>query len=189
MKSEDVSKRGIPTATNIDHAGYTVPNLDEAVTFFADVLGCDLLYTAGPYEDAENDSLARILNVHPRASVRLAVLRCGPYHNIELVEFKAPDQDTLPTKLSDAGGRHLAFHVTDLQAAASYLKAQSGLKVLETISPDEGEEAGVTTTYFTTPWGMYMELITRPEHMPYEEKTDARLFGTALSWNERPDEA
>lgn len=188
MKSKNAPERGIPSATNIDHAGYTVPNLDEAVAFFTDVLGCDLLYKAGPYEDAASDSLVRILNVHPRASVRLAVLRCGPTNNIELVEFRAPDQNAALTKLSDVGGRHLAFHVTDLQAAIAYLKTQPEVHVLETISPTEGEEAGVTTTYFVTPWGMYMELITRPKRMPYEQTTQARLFGPMSSWEERPED-
>ena len=36
-------RRGIPTAINIDHYGYVVPNLDQAVAFFIDVLGFELL--------------------------------------------------------------------------------------------------------------------------------------------------
>ncbi len=35
------SGRGIPGATNMDHVGLTVPNLDETVRFFVEVLGAD----------------------------------------------------------------------------------------------------------------------------------------------------
>jgi catechol 2,3-dioxygenase-like lactoylglutathione lyase family enzyme len=172
-------KGGIPTARNIDHAGYTVPDLDQAIDFFTTVLGCELLYQAGPYGEPEPNWMQAHLNASPGGKVRLALLRCGPVNNIELVEFKAPDQTTTPPRVSDAGGRHLAFYVDDMDAAIAYLKAQPSIKVLEPIvhAPDEGEEAGITSTYFITPWGMYMEVIHRPDHAPYEQRTTARLFG------------
>jgi len=172
-------KGGIPTARNVDHAGYTVPNLEEAIAFFTQVLGCELLYQAGPYQEPEPNWMEAHLGASPNGEVRLAVLRCGPVNNIELVEFKAPDQTTSPPKVSDAGGRHLAFYVDDMDAAIAYLKAQTDVKVLQPIvhPPDEGEEAGILCTYFVTPWGMHMELITRPQHMPYEQRTSARIFG------------
>jgi catechol 2,3-dioxygenase-like lactoylglutathione lyase family enzyme len=170
-------KGGIPTARFIDHAGYTVPSLEQAIHFFTNVLGCEVLYQAGPYTEPEPNWMTTHLDVNSFAEVRLAVLRCGPANNIELVEFKAPDQNIVPPKVSDVGGRHLAFYVDDMDAIA-YLKSQPEVKVLEPIihPPNEGEEAGIKCTYFVTPWGMYMELITRPEHMPYEVRTEARLF-------------
>jgi len=50
---------GIPTARSVDHVGFTVPNLDEAVSFFTRVLDCDLLYRTRPYFDPAGESDAR----------------------------------------------------------------------------------------------------------------------------------
>ena len=32
---------GIPTARNVDHFGYNIPNLDEAIDFFVEALGAE----------------------------------------------------------------------------------------------------------------------------------------------------
>lgn len=178
MRIEHTFKGGIPTARYIDHAGYTVPNLEQAIAFFTQVLGCELLYQAGPYKEPEPNWMETHLGASPNGEVKLAVLRCGPVNNLELVEFKAPNQSTTQPKVSDAGGRHLAFYVEDMDAAIAYLKAQSNVKVLQSIvhTSDEGEEAGIISTYFVTPWGMHMELISRPERAAYEQRTTARLF-------------
>jgi catechol 2,3-dioxygenase-like lactoylglutathione lyase family enzyme len=178
MNLENGFKGGIPTARYIDHAGYTVPDLEQAIAFFTKVLGCELLYQAGPYHETEPNWMETHLGASPNGEVRLAVLRCGAVSNVELVEFKAPDQTTTPPRVSDAGGRHLAFYVNDMDAAIAYLEAQRDVKVFESIvhAADEGEEAGIISTYFVTPWGMHMELITRPKDAPYEKRTSARLF-------------
>ena len=41
---------GIPTATNVDHLGITVPNLAQATVSFTEVLGAEFLFsfTEGP---------------------------------------------------------------------------------------------------------------------------------------------
>src|SRR5438132_13726093 len=110
---------GIPSATHVDHIGITVPNLEEAIAFFTDVLGCTLVYELGPIEHPEDDWMKMSLNVHPRSSMRVATLRYGPVTNLELFEYSSPDQDTRWPKNSDYGGYHLAFFVTDMDAAVA----------------------------------------------------------------------
>src|SRR5215468_7632375 len=61
------ARRGIPTAISIDHYGYVVPDLDQAVAFFTDVLGFELLSLDDPIAFGD-DSFARWYHVHPRAS-------------------------------------------------------------------------------------------------------------------------
>ena len=39
----------IPGLTRTDHFGVTVPDLDQAHEFFTAVLGCEYLYTLGPF--------------------------------------------------------------------------------------------------------------------------------------------
>lgn len=177
----------IPTARYVDHAGYTVPNLDEAVRFFVEALGASLLYAAGPYHRPGTDYMPTRLGVSPEASVRLAVLRLGAALNLELVEFTGPGQRGEPPRVSDAGGCHLAIHVDDFEAASAYLRARPELRVLEPHDngpPGEGEEGGLDALYFDTPFGLHLEIIRRPAQQRYERETDARAFRTDAPWPE-----
>ena len=38
-----------PACTGVDHVGFTVPDLEQAQTFLVDVLGCEYLYSLGPF--------------------------------------------------------------------------------------------------------------------------------------------
>ncbi len=180
------TSKGIPGARNVHHIAYTVPNLDQAVDFFINVLGAELIYRTGPVEDPTGDWMTRQLNVHPRASTHIAMLRFGPVTNVELFEYTAPDQRKELPRNSDWGGHHLALHVEDVDAAVDYLRSVPGVRVLgEALTITEGPLAGDRWVYFVTPWGMQMEVLNMPEGMPYEKDTDARLFGPCDSWNDR----
>lgn len=175
---------GIPTVRNVDHIGITIPDLDEAINFFMEILGGELLFRMDGIEDATGDWMSVHLNVHPRASMKVAMVRLGPTTNVELFEYDAPDQNKDIPRNSDHGASHLAFYVDDVRAAVEYLKAQPGVEILgepemEMYGPTKGHE----WVYFLTPWAMQMELIYWPGSMPYEEKTKARLYGPESSWS------
>jgi catechol 2,3-dioxygenase-like lactoylglutathione lyase family enzyme len=176
---------GIPTARYVDHAGYTVRDLDEAVCFFVDVLGAALLYATEPCYEPGTDYMLSRFGVSSDTSVRLAVLRFGATHNLELVEFTGPGQRTDYPPVSDAGGCHLAIHVDDFAAAEAYLRARPELRIRQPHDngpPGQGEEGGLLSVYFETPFGMRLEIIKRPERQRYEAETDARAFRTAERW-------
>lgn len=176
-KATGYFRGGIPTATHVDHIGLTVPDLDEAISFFTGVLGCELTYEVGPLEHPD-DWMARQLNVHPRSTMRVATLRCGPVTNLELFEYSTADQRAELPKNSDHGGHHLAFFVKDMNAAVAYLREQPGITVLgEPQVDDEGPIEGNEWVYFLAPWGMQMEVRRWGEGMPYESLTSARMFG------------
>jgi len=154
----------IPTARGIDHVGYTVPDLDAAIAFFTDVLGFAPEYRAGPYADPSGDVMHDYLGVDRRARADVAVLRAEPGVLVELVQFTAPGQDTRPPLPSDAGGRHLAIGVADLDAAVAFLAARDDVELLpgENPPPDPaGPEAGLRSRYFRSPWGLFCEVIQR----------------------------
>ena len=183
MTAESERTIGIPTARNADHIGITVPDLDQAIVFFTDVLGCELLYRVGPWSDATGTFMTEHYNVSPRATFAAAMMRCGPTLNVELVGWKAPGQNMQPPENSNVGATHLAFYVADMDAAVSFLKSQPGVRMLsEPLTVAEGPTQGQRSVYFLTPWGMSMELMTWHAGMPYEQKTSARLFGPTSSW-------
>lgn len=175
--------RGIPGARDVDHVGLTVPDLDQAVRFFVDVLGADLLWTDGPTSDPQGDSMTKRLGVDPRASMRLAMLRVGPNLNVELLEYHAPGQNTRMPVNSDVDVPHLAFYVDDVDAAGKYLEAHGCLLLSgPNVAPEDNPRAGQIMRYAVTPWRLTIELVHRPDHMPYEKNTDARLYGPAGAW-------
>jgi catechol 2,3-dioxygenase-like lactoylglutathione lyase family enzyme len=169
---------GIPTMVGVDHIGMTVPKLQEGIDFFTKVLGCQYVYTAGPFADPNGKWMETNLAVDAGASTTLAMVRCGPTQNIELFEYDAKDQVRTPMKNSDVGGFHLAFYVTDLKQAVDYLKTVPGVQVLGEPTPVGGQpNGGETFVYFKTPWGANMELLTYPNGLDYEKTTDKRLYG------------
>jgi len=175
---------GIPGATNVDHIAYTVPDLDQAVAFFTEVVGAELIYREGPVQDPHGDMMSRQLGVHPKAVAHIAMLRLGPVTNLELFEYEAPDQSRVLPANSDWGGHHLAIHVTDLDAAVRYLRGQPGVQLLGTARTiQDGPIAGNRWIYFRTPWGMQMELVQAATGLPYENTTRARRYGPAQAWD------
>ncbi|WP_328347669.1 VOC family protein [Streptomyces violaceus] len=182
LAQQEKPARGIPTATNVDHVAYTVPDLDEAVRFFVEVLGAHLLYREETIR-SDDEWMLEALNVHPRAAADIAMLRLGPVTNIELFQYSAPDQNRCVPRNSDYGGHHIAFYVQDIDAAADYLRRQPGVRLLgEPRMVPEGPIAGDRWLYFLTPWGMQMELISLPSRLPYEATTPHRRFGPCAAW-------
>ncbi len=71
---------GVPGLRGVDHIGFTVPDLDQATHFLVDVLGCEYLYSLGPFTaDGPDDLWMREhLNVHPQATIpQNRFFRCG----------------------------------------------------------------------------------------------------------------
>lgn len=104
-----------PVITGIDHVGLAVPDLDEAITFYTQVFGLQLVH----------------LETNQEQGVREAMLSAaGSDAQIQLL---APlDETSTIAKFIDRKGpgiQQLAFRVTDVEAAATRLRA-AGMRVL-----------------------------------------------------------
>ncbi len=170
------SAAGMPGLRGTDHIGFTVPNLEEAVSFFVDVIGCEVFYRLGPFR-SDDDWMQTHLDVHPATVMRqLAFLRCGHGSNFEIFEYQASDQNRRQPRNSDIGGHHLAFYVDDFDIALAHLKAH-GVRILgEPTVRTAGPSAGQTWVYFLSPWGMQLELVSYPDGKAYELDTPRRLW-------------
>lgn len=168
--------QGIPGSRGTHHVGYTVPDLDQAVAFFVDVLGAEVSYRLGPLK-FPGEWAEQQLNVHPETSMKVAMVRMDPMANFELFEYSAPDQNRNMPRNSDWGGHHVAIYVEDMDEAVAYLRAQPGVRVLGEPQPLQFESTqGDSWVYFLSPWGMQFELIRMPLGMSYEQALDTRLF-------------
>lgn len=171
--------KGLPGLRGTDHIGFTVPDLDAAVDFFVNVIGCEAFYELGPFK-ADDEWMHAHLAVHPRAVMqRLKFLRCRHGSNFEIFQYQAPDQNRIQPKNSDIGGHHLAFYVDDMAAALAHLKT-CGVRVLgEPTVRTKGSSAGQAWVYFLSPWGMQLELVSYPGGKGYEQDTERRLWHCA----------
>jgi len=161
---------GLPGLTGVDHIGFTVPDLAQAHRFLLDVIGCEYMYTLGPFRRDDGDWMREHLNVQPRAVMRrLHFYRCGGQAIFEVFQYEAPDQhDTVPRN-SDIGGHHVALYVDDLDEAVAHLRA-SGVTVLGEPTASGGPSAGQRWVYFLAPWGMQWELVSYPDGKAFDHE-------------------
>jgi catechol 2,3-dioxygenase-like lactoylglutathione lyase family enzyme len=151
----------IPGLRRLDHIGVTVPDLEEATTFFVDVLGCDYLYPLGPY-GSDDDWMAVHLGVDATATIpELRFFRCGDQAVFEVFQYIAPEQRTDVPRNSDVGGHHIALYVDDLDKAVEYLVGK-GVSVMGEPTVSTGLHEGQRWVYFRAPWGLQFELVSYP---------------------------
>ena len=169
----------LPGLTGVDHIGFTVPDLEQARQFLVDVLGCEYLYSLGPFvhDEPGDDWMTEHLGVDPRAVMdQLHFFRCGDQAIFEVFQWTAPDQATRRPRNSDIAGHHVALYVEDLDAAIAFLHEQ-GLTVLGEATASKGPSEGQRWVYFLSPWGMQFELVSYPHRKAFD-----RAGGTAESW-------
>lgn len=161
----------MPGVRRLDHLGFTVPDLDVAHAFMTDVLGCEYLYTLGPYQD--NGTWMRDhLGVEPDTVMRrLHFYRLGGAAVFEVFQYDAADQTTAPPRNSDVGGHHVALYVDDLDAAVAYLRAR-GVDVMGDPTQSRGPSEGQRWVYFRAPWGMQFELVSYPGGKAFDRVDD-----------------
>jgi catechol 2,3-dioxygenase-like lactoylglutathione lyase family enzyme len=159
----------IPGLTRVDHIGFTVPDLEQARQFLIEVLGCEYMYSLGPFVHAD-DWMTEHLNVHPRAVMeQLHFFRCGSQAIFEVFQYAAPDQRQVLPRNSDYGGHHVALYVDDLDAAVDYLRAR-GVQLLGEPTASKGPSEGQRWVYFLAPWGMQFELVSYPGGKAFDRK-------------------
>ena len=115
----------------MDHVGITVPDINQAIEWFQDVMGAGAPLTFGPFSDPTGTFMHDLLGVDPRAVIsQITMLRLGHSANIELFQYEAPDQLHTHPRNSDWSGHHIAFYVTDIDAAVEYMASKGVEKFL-----------------------------------------------------------
>lgn len=143
----------------LHHTCYTVSDLDRAVDFYRDVLGCEVLAE----QEKQGGYLAAIVG-YGDAHVRMAHLRVpGGEHVIELFQYLAPAGERANVAPPNVGASHLCFLVDDLPGLYERLRSQG---VDSFVSPpvevDTGVNRGGWALYLKDPDGITVELFQPP---------------------------
>jgi catechol 2,3-dioxygenase-like lactoylglutathione lyase family enzyme len=174
--------RGRLSLVGCDHVGLTVPDINQAIEWFEDVMGAVAPLTFGPFP--AGPFVASVVDVAETASIdQITMLRIGHSANIELFKYTAPDgqRHDMP-KNSDWSGHHVAFYVTDIETATEYM-AEKGVRKMPAgpFTLTQGPAAGQTIQYFQTPWGGYIEFISYPAGMAYQVPSVKPLWSPKLN--------
>ena len=173
---------GLPGLRGVDHIGITVPDLGEADRFLVDVIGCEYLYSLGPYRHDDTDWMTDHLGVDARAVMqRLHFYRCGGQAIFEVFQYAAPEQADAPPRNSDVGGHHVALYVDDLDTAVAHLRAHD-VDVMADPTTSTGPSEGQRWIYFRAPWGMQFELVSYPGGKAFDRAggTASRRYGGGI---------
>ena len=149
----------------LDHVGVTVANLDEAVSFYSDLLQAKEIFRLGPFDsrdlpntDGKDWSLAHV-NVAD-ARFTLAMLELPNGSRVELFQYDRPtDRNPSPPRNCDIGGHHIAFKVTDLDRVLAQGDGLGLRFMAGPIAVEEGPATGQRIIYALDPWGNQLELV------------------------------
>ena len=153
------------------HAGICVPDVDEAVAWYHDVLGMTVL--SPPYL-MEGPDIERDMGELVPAPVRLKGAIVGfdrSDHVLELIEY--PDHGPHPASplfapraITDPGISHFGLVCDDLPATRATLQAH-GVRFLTADHTGAGI-AGLRTTWFQDPYGVVFILMEKSDsERPY----------------------
>jgi glyoxylase I family protein len=169
LESNSLGVRGI------DHFGFTVPDLEQAHSFFVNVLDATHIYTLGA-KSSDDDWMRSRLGVHPRTIIReIRFYRLESGSNLEVFEYESADGQATQPRNSDIGGHHLALYVDDLDAAMAMLRDR-GVQFMGEPTSSAESALGQRWVYFTSPWGMQFELVSFPEGKAYENHAVVKLW-------------
>jgi lactoylglutathione lyase len=144
------------------HFSFTVSDLDEAVGFYVDALGCTCVR-----RQEQSNAYTRSLVGYPDAHLRIAQIQIDSRpgisgHQLELVQYVTPRGTRGDRNISNPGAAHLAFAVRDITAEYERLRARGIRFFSEPNEITEGVNQGGAAVYFHGPDDIVHELVQPP---------------------------
>lgn len=130
------------------HTGIVVSDLAEAVSFYRDTLGFDVIeeFTLA------GDGIATAIDVDG-VTGNFAHLDAGG-SRVELIEYEPTGRDTGPTAINQLGATHLGFEVADIEEFYAELPEDA-----EPVSEPQEIEIGIDILFFRDPDGNFVEVV------------------------------
>ena len=167
-------------AYGLQHVGFTVPDMDEAVNFFETVLGASTIMECGSV-DVDAEFMKRRLGVPEGYRISdQRVLQVGNSGALELFQYTGTDEPTPIKHNGEVGAMHIAFEVEDAFVAAERLRLL-GVDVLDGPTQiDGGPMDGLIWLYFRTPWGQFLEIVSTDQRSGNEKTEIRKMYSPRL---------
>lgn len=136
------------TALEAHHYGVTVTDLDQAVAFYSDALGLEVLDRFS----VSGEAFATGVGV-AEASADFAHLDAGGAR-VELVEYRPAGDDASAESVNQSGAKHLGFSVDDLDAFYEDLPAD-----VDTVSDPQTTASGTRILFLRDPEDNLVEIV------------------------------
>ncbi|WP_176083541.1 VOC family protein [Martelella sp. HB161492] len=167
------------TIRGIEHIGITVPDHGEAVAFFAEAFGAEVLFSLTDKTKAplKGTDLAAKNGLNAKAAiVAVSMLRLANGANIEIFEIDHPGRPG-GGNIADIGISHFSINVDDIDAAAARF-ARAGGTLMEGPYGLTGQEEGPGNLgrFGLTPWGLLIEFESFSSPMNYDPGTAAERW-------------
>jgi len=139
-----------------NHTSFTVSDLDRTCGFFVHALGFEVISRA-PRDPAVISNITGV----DGADIEVAYVQ-GPGHRLELIQYLAPaKRGKVMAQPSDTGFTHLAFDVTDVDAAIAASQVY-GFRPINPPTPiDKGPNAVSRVVCLRDPDGVTIEYIEK----------------------------
>ena len=142
----------------VDHTGFAVSSLDEAVRFWTGALGFKLERQS----EMGGDFLHQVTGVDD-PNVKTAIVKAPDGYVVELLQYSNGRQNgTVPSSAGSIGAAHLALTVKDIHAAIARVEA-AGWKAKGSPLPiPGGPRKGTLVAYVSGPDHITIELMQPP---------------------------
>jgi catechol 2,3-dioxygenase-like lactoylglutathione lyase family enzyme len=156
--SESTTMNDATNVIAVDHTGFAVSSLDEAIRFWTRALG----FTLERQSEMGGDFLHQVTGVDD-PSVRTAIVRAPDGYVIELLQYSRGRQNGVaPDSAGAIGAAHLALTVKDIHAAITRVEA-AGWKARGNPLPIAGgPRKGTLVAYVSGPDHITIELMQPP---------------------------
>lgn len=141
-----------------NHTSFTVSDLDRTCGFFTDALGFEVISRA-----PRDPSVIREITGVEGADIEVAYVQ-GPGHRLELIQYLAPDdRHPVLSRPCDTGFAHLAYDVTDVDAAIAASQVYGFRPINPPVPIDKGPNAGSRVVYLRDQDGVTIEYIEKKD--------------------------
>jgi lactoylglutathione lyase len=145
--------------TGVFHAGITVSEMDEALRFYRDGLGLEVVsdgFTSGPH--------THLIWGQTPDRVRVVFMRIpGSDVMLELFEFEGVERHSASARPSDFGAGHLCLYVDDAEAVHARMTGLGFRSRSEAVvSIPSGRHTGARVIYLIDGDGYHVEIYQLP---------------------------
>lgn len=140
---------------SFEHVGFTVLNLDRALSFYRDLLGLEM-----EWERVYEEEYVRQVVGYPELRLRCAFLKLpGTETRLELLEYQNVPRQEVDLHRANPGNAHLCLAVEDLNSLYERLKASGVEFVSAPVVSTAGRYRGTKIVYLHDPDGISLQLM------------------------------